>query len=69
MHDIWKKFATGHHAKLRFGDFLKGDFSNFFERSLKLNEKGFQSEPNRMKASWKVIKQLQIVELLLLSVQ
>ena len=26
MHDIWKKIATGHHAKLRFGDFLKGDF-------------------------------------------
>ena len=51
MHDIRKKIATGHHAKLRFGDFMKGDFSDFFERSLKLNEKGFQSEPNRMKAS------------------
>ena len=51
MHDIWKKIATGHHAKLRFGDFLKGDFSNFFERSLKLNEKGFQSASNKLKAS------------------
>ena len=51
MQEVPKILAGGEYADLRLNDFLMIDFETFFENYLKLNEKGFQSESNKLKAS------------------